>query len=225
MAQTRRVLKLWHHNHPRVWLLNSGHDAHANSLRCHNRHINPRVRLPERSLCHSPGLPIPMLFHPAIPHPQSRWRIRSPLRPARQERRKTDMLLPHRSLQRRIRHDPEPHDRKHSRPHQEVTTNACLFLGYCAGNIAGPFFYLEEQKPTYTFGIWSIVVSHLLEAAIVILLRCLLAWENKRRDRKQAGQSGGKHDPRDEKALDETAFGDLTVCDVVFKSGRRSTSD
>ena len=40
---------------------------------------------------------------------------------------------------------------------KKVVTNAVLFLGYCTGNIAGPFFYKGEQSPTYPLGIWSMV--------------------------------------------------------------------
>lgn len=29
---------------------------------------------------------------------------------------------------------------------KKVVTNAVLFLGYCAGNLAGPFFYKDSQK-------------------------------------------------------------------------------
>jgi hypothetical protein len=29
---------------------------------------------------------------------------------------------------------------------KKVVTNAVLFLGYCAGNIAGPFFYKSDQS-------------------------------------------------------------------------------
>ena len=29
---------------------------------------------------------------------------------------------------------------------KKVVTNAVLFLGYCTGNLAGPFFYKDDQK-------------------------------------------------------------------------------
>lgn len=89
---------------------------------------------------------------------------------------------------------------------KKVLTNAVLFLGYCTGNIAGPFFYLEEQAPGYELGIWSMIVSHLVEFCIIILLRFLLARENKRRDELQRMQRGGL-EGRD---LGATAFLDLT---------------
>lgn len=87
---------------------------------------------------------------------------------------------------------------------KKVTINAVLFLGYCTGNIAGPFFYKTDESPTYPLGIWSMIVSHLIEVAAILMLRILLSWENRRRDRlhKQAPE---------ERNLDETAFGDLTA--------------
>jgi hypothetical protein len=56
-------------------------------------------------------------------------------------------------------------------PHYKVDTNAVLFLGYCMGNIAGPFFYKTGQSPTYSLGIWSMLLAYLLEVPIVFVLR------------------------------------------------------
>jgi hypothetical protein len=104
-------------------------------------------------------------------------------------------------------------------------TNAVLFLGvsrfffahpsytdnylleqYCTGNIAGPFFYKQAQSPRYELGIWSMIVSHLIEVCVILLLRMLLSRENRRRDRIQSALPGGL-EGRD---LDATAFADLT---------------
>ncbi|KAI5922492.1 putative MFS allantoate transporter [Camillea tinctor] len=89
---------------------------------------------------------------------------------------------------------------------KKVVTNAVLFLGYCTGNIAGPFFYLSDQAPYYELGIWSMIVSHLIEVCIVIIFWVLLSSENRRRDKKQAAMEGGL-EGRD---LNSTAFADLT---------------
>ncbi|RAK81002.1 putative MFS allantoate transporter [Aspergillus fijiensis CBS 313.89] len=89
---------------------------------------------------------------------------------------------------------------------KKVVTNAVLFLGYCTGNIAGPFFYKTNQAPTYELGIWSMIVCHLLEVVLITTLGFLLRWENQRRDRIQSQTEGGL-EGRD---LDSTAFMDLT---------------
>ncbi|KAI9035728.1 MFS general substrate transporter [Aspergillus affinis] len=94
---------------------------------------------------------------------------------------------------------------------KKVINSACLFLGYCVGNIAGPFFYKSEQSPTYILGIWSMIVSHLLEIVVVFVLRFLLARENKERDKLQ-GIDGVNVLERElhEQDVDASAFGDLT---------------
>lgn len=89
---------------------------------------------------------------------------------------------------------------------KKVCTNACLFLGYCTGNIIGPFFYLSSQSPRYQLGIWSMIVSHLIEVCLILTLRFIMSRENKRRDRLQSQMEGGL-EGRD---LDATAFSDMT---------------
>lgn len=114
---------------------------------------------------------------------------------------------------------------------KKVVTSACLFLGelfsasfnsissslqpadrptclgYCVGNIAGPFFYKTDQSPTYPLGIWSMIVVLILEIGIAVVLRFLLSAENKRRDRLQGIDQTHHHERRD---LDATAFEDMT---------------
>lgn len=50
------------------------------------------------------------------------------------------------------------------------------------------------------------IVSHLIEAVLIIILGLLLRWENQKRDRIQSQMEGGL-EGRD---LDSTAFLDLT---------------
>ena len=61
-------------------------------------------------------------------------------------------------------------------------------------------------SPTYELGIWSMIVSHLIEVVLISSLGLLLRWENKKRDRIQSQMEGGL-EGRD---LDSTAFLDLT---------------
>lgn len=96
---------------------------------------------------------------------------------------------------------------------KKVVTNAVLFLGYCTGNIIGPFFFKTDQAPYYPLGIWMIIVSHLLEACVISLFWFMLKRENKRRDRIQ-GHEGLTADElvarRKLEGHDQTAFEDLT---------------
>lgn len=95
---------------------------------------------------------------------------------------------------------------------KKVVTNACLFLGYCTGNIIGPFFYLTSQSPTYKLGIWSMIVCHFLELALALLLRFLLSRENRLRDIAQGidGNESEQEKAAREMERDATAFGDMT---------------
>lgn len=68
------------------------------------------------------------------------------------------------------------------------------------------FFYKAAQSPRYQLGIWSMIVSHLLEVCIILTLRWMLSRENKRRDKLQAAMPGGL-EGRD---MDATAFSDMT---------------
>lgn len=119
--------------------------------------------------------------------------------------------------------DNSPDESGHTK---KVVTNAVLFLGYCTGNIAGPFFYKTDQsyalpisslslsyrhftneyRPSYPLGIWSMITSHLIEVVLISSLGLLLRWENQKRDRIQSQMEGGL-EGRD---LDSTAFLDLT---------------
>lgn len=96
---------------------------------------------------------------------------------------------------------------------KKVVTNAVLFLGYCTGNIAGPFFYLPSQRPTYSLGIWSMIVSHLTEVVVICLFWFQLRRENRRRDQLQGHEgltAGELVAKRKMQGYDETAFQDLT---------------
>ncbi|KAB8072230.1 major facilitator superfamily domain-containing protein [Aspergillus leporis] len=93
---------------------------------------------------------------------------------------------------------------------KKVVTNAMIFIGVCAGNIAGPFFYRGDQAPQYPLGIWSMIVSNFVEILLVILLRTMLAWENRRRDQLQGIGPDGEGNEARQWEMDQTAFSDLT---------------
>ncbi|CAN6615048.1 allantoate permease [Trichomonascus vanleenenianus] len=65
---------------------------------------------------------------------------------------------------------------------KKVLANAAVFIGVAVGNIAGPFFYLESQKPEYQLGMGSLMFSHFMELLLVLVLAFHLYRENKKRD-------------------------------------------
>lgn len=104
---------------------------------------------------------------------------------------------------------------------KKLLTNATLFVGVCVGNISGPFFYKNSQAPRYSLGIWSMVISHLLEVVLILTLRYLLKRENDKRNMIRGLDIRGEIsegevvtdenvEEKRRKELDATAFADLT---------------
>lgn len=66
---------------------------------------------------------------------------------------------------------------------KKMTMTALLFLAYCAGNIAGPQFFIEKEGPHYQTAFRAILICYSLVIAIAIGLRLYLTLENRKRDR------------------------------------------
>ncbi|KAJ7033817.1 major facilitator superfamily domain-containing protein [Mycena alexandri] len=65
---------------------------------------------------------------------------------------------------------------------KRVTTNAIMLIAYCIGNAAGPFMWIDKYKPRNRIP-WIIIgVCYITCMAILLLIRYILAAENKRRD-------------------------------------------
>ncbi|KAJ7775503.1 major facilitator superfamily domain-containing protein [Mycena metata] len=65
---------------------------------------------------------------------------------------------------------------------KRVTTNAIMLIAYCIGNAAGPFMWIDKYKPRNRIP-WIIIgVCYITCMAILLLIRYILATENKRRD-------------------------------------------
>ncbi|ATY62811.1 vitamin H [Cordyceps militaris] len=68
---------------------------------------------------------------------------------------------------------------------KKTTVLALLFIGYCAGNIAGPQLFIAKQAPGYHAAFEGIMVCMILSCISIMVLRQYMAWENKKRDRAQ----------------------------------------
>ncbi|CAI7620870.1 unnamed protein product [Penicillium viridicatum] len=83
---------------------------------------------------------------------------------------------------------------------KKMTVTAMLFLAYCAGNISGPQFFLNEEAPTYNTAFRTIMICYALAVLLALVLRFYLQWTNARRTRLEgfegsagnAGAVGGK---------------------------------
>ncbi|KAI0455903.1 major facilitator superfamily domain-containing protein [Xylaria acuta] len=89
---------------------------------------------------------------------------------------------------------------------KKMIVGGMIWLGACAGNITGPFFYKSEQAPRYPLGIGSLLVANFIELALFFVLRYSLMRENKRKEKKREQM---RRDGTLE-SLNDTAFKDLT---------------
>ncbi|KAF4121925.1 Major Facilitator Superfamily [Geosmithia morbida] len=64
---------------------------------------------------------------------------------------------------------------------KKMTMTAMLFIAYCAGNIAGPQFFLDSEAPTYQTAFQTIMICYALAITLALCLRFYLQWTNKRR--------------------------------------------
>ncbi len=68
---------------------------------------------------------------------------------------------------------------------KKTTVLAILFIGYCAGNIAGPQLFIAKEGPTYKTAFQGIMVCMIIACLSMVTLRQYMALQNKRRDREQ----------------------------------------
>ncbi|CAH0023111.1 unnamed protein product [Clonostachys rhizophaga] len=64
------------------------------------------------------------------------------------------------------------------------TVTALIFVGYCAGNIAGPQLFLETEAPAYTTAFVTLLVCLCLSTADMLGLAAFFHWRNVARDKK-----------------------------------------
>ncbi|KAF4956261.1 hypothetical protein FSARC_11617 [Fusarium sarcochroum] len=87
---------------------------------------------------------------------------------------------------------------------KKTTINAMIFIGYCAGNVAGPHLFFDREAPSYPSGFLSMLICHGVALISALGLRFYLIWENKRRDRLGHANSGTTVDDTDAGMLDMT---------------------
>ena len=102
---------------------------------------------------------------------------------------------------------------------KRISTNAIVMVGYCIGNIAGPFMWKKEYQPRNRVPWTVITVSSFISCILLLVIRWILARENKRRDQEQHDSKydevyiatdgvGGEKDVEKKKV--DRAFLDLT---------------
>ncbi len=78
---------------------------------------------------------------------------------------------------------------------KKMTVTALIFFAYCAGNIAGPQFFLSTEAPTYNTAFRTIMICYALAILLAVGFRFYLQWMNARRIREEgfvgsAGSAG-----------------------------------
>ena len=68
---------------------------------------------------------------------------------------------------------------------KRMTMTALLFVAYCAGNIAGPHFFLAGEAPAYDTAFRAIVACYALAILVALGLRLYLQRANARRAREE----------------------------------------
>ncbi|KAJ6178139.1 hypothetical protein N7519_008600 [Penicillium mononematosum] len=59
---------------------------------------------------------------------------------------------------------------------KKSTVMAMIFLGYCAGNLAGPQFFISEEAPNYHTAYTTILACYAITIGLVIVFRFYLMW-------------------------------------------------
>ncbi|KIW17549.1 hypothetical protein PV08_04743 [Exophiala spinifera] len=65
---------------------------------------------------------------------------------------------------------------------KRALTSSGLFVGYCCGNLIGPFLFLEHERPLYHTAWTSITVLTAICVLLALTYRLLCLWENKKRE-------------------------------------------
>ncbi|PGH34154.1 splicing factor 1 [[Emmonsia] crescens] len=66
---------------------------------------------------------------------------------------------------------------------KKMTMTALLFIVYCAGNIAGPQFFISAEAPHYFTAFLTILICYALVVVAALTLRFYLRWTNMKRDK------------------------------------------
>lgn len=70
---------------------------------------------------------------------------------------------------------------------KKIVFNALIFLGYCVGNIAGPFMAKSNQASRgYPLASGAMFFSNFMECFLIIVFALYCKWENRKRDQEQA---------------------------------------
>ncbi|OAQ96744.1 hypothetical protein LLEC1_05363 [Akanthomyces lecanii] len=90
---------------------------------------------------------------------------------------------------------------------KKMIVSGMIWFGACIGNIISPFFYKDDQAPSYQLGIGSLLTANCIEVLLFFVFRYAFKWENKKKERLRAAM---QETCEGVAALNETAFTDMT---------------
>ncbi|ATY62312.1 Major facilitator superfamily general substrate transporter [Cordyceps militaris] len=90
---------------------------------------------------------------------------------------------------------------------KKMIVSGMIWFGACIGNIISPFFYKEEQAPSYRLGIGSLLTANCIEVVLFFVFRYAFIWENRKKEKLRAAMQETSDGVA---ALNETAFTDMT---------------
>lgn len=90
---------------------------------------------------------------------------------------------------------------------KKMIVSGMVWFGACLGNIISPFFYKDDQAPTYQLGIGSLLTANCLETVLLFAFRYAFIWENKKKEKERAAMLESSEGMA---AFNETAFKDMT---------------
>jgi len=86
-------------------------------------------------------------------------------------------------------------------------TAAVVFIGFCAGNVAGPQTFITKEAPGYKTAYRAMLIAYTIKLVMVFILYSYMWVSNKRRDQEQAAV------PLNEKEVIELGMHDVTEID------------
>ena len=87
---------------------------------------------------------------------------------------------------------------------KRTTANAIQFIGYSAGFIIGPQFFISKEAPGYKTGFLAMLIFFALATVLPVFYWFYITWENKRRVAKLAASGEGQIFIKNEEFLDLT---------------------
>ncbi|KAL4862778.1 hypothetical protein BDV12DRAFT_38850 [Aspergillus spectabilis] len=68
---------------------------------------------------------------------------------------------------------------------KKTTVSAIIFIGYCTGNIIGPFLFFPDEAPAYNSAWLGIMICTAIAIVSIIALRLVCDFQNRLRDHQQ----------------------------------------